>query len=142
MKKFVIASCLSGTFLLMGALSTTAAVGIAGVPGPSLATGAHVQLVADSDFGTKKDEYLRRAGAEMREWRDKLHDLGEKAEAKGHEAKAEASEHLDAAWSTTKEKWGSLQTASAEHWDGAKRSFEKASAELREKWHRIHPDDE
>jgi hypothetical protein len=34
-----------------------------------------------------------------------------------------------------------LQTVGAEGWESAKTSFEKASRELAEAWHKIHPED-
>ena len=103
---------------------------------------AGIQLADDSDFGAKKDDYLHRAGDEMREWQQKLHDFGEKAEASGHAAKTKAKADLQLAWNETQEKWNGLQGAGADGWDRAKHAFENATAELKAKWHRVHPEDE
>jgi hypothetical protein len=137
----LVASFISGG-LALGIAPLTANAGAVEPPNSSHVGNATIQLVAEGDFASKKNEYLQRARDEMQEWRQKWDHVGEKAEAKGHEAKAEVKEQLNAAWAETKEKWNKLQTASADGWEGAKRSYEKASAELKEKWHKVHPEDE
>jgi hypothetical protein len=141
-KYTLVASFMSGSLVAFGMGPMTANAGVAGAPYSPYALHAAIQLVADSDVGTKKDDYLQRARNEMQEWRQKWDRMGEKAEAKGHEAKAETKEQLNAAWAETKEKWNKLQGASGDAWDDAKRSYEKASAEFKEKWHKVHPEDE
>jgi hypothetical protein len=102
----------------------------------------HIQLVDDSDIGAKKDDYLHKAGDQMREWRQKLHDFNEQAKADEHEARENSKADLNLAWSATQEKWSGLQAASADGWNRAKHAFESASAELKAKWHEVHPADE
>jgi len=126
----------SATLLLMAALPA------AGQSTAPRASGAPTQLSAESDFGAKKDEYVRRSKAEMEEWRLKIHDFGETAEAKGHEASADAKAGLQTAWEKTEAESRKLETASADGWDNAKSSFEHASQDLKDRWHRIHPEGE
>jgi hypothetical protein len=90
-----------------------------------------VPVATDSDFAAKKDQYLRDAKREMNEWNEKLHRKGEHAER-----------DVDQAWTKTKHAAQQLQTASADQWDRAKRGFENAMQGLKDRWHRIHPEDE
>ncbi len=90
-----------------------------------------VPVATDGDFAAKKDQYMRDAKREMNEWNDKLHRKGE-----------HASKDVDQAWTKTKRAANQLQTASADQWDRAKRGFENAMQGLKDRWHRIHPEDE
>ena len=103
---------------------------------------ASFEAVADSDFAAKKDEYMDQVTQEMHEWGDKLHQAGEATEAKAHEAAGQASADLDRAWAKTKDASRRLKAASAEQWDRAKGNFETAMQDLRDRWHKIHPEDE
>ena len=103
------------------------------------ASGAPTRLTAEGDFGAKKDEYVRKSKDEMRAWQQKVHDFGETAEAKGHEANAAAKSDLRKAWANTEAQSRKLESANAAGWDGAKASFEKASQTLKEAWHKNHP---
>jgi hypothetical protein len=134
-KSTLITSFVSGV-LVLGMAPMTANAGVAGAPHVPHAANTAIQLVS-----SKRDEYLQKSRDEMREWHEKWDRTGEKAEAKGHEAKEETREQLNAAWAETKEKWNRLEAASGDGWDNAKRSYEKASGELREKWHKVHPED-
>ena len=77
----------------------------------------------------------------MEEWRQKLRDFSERAKAKGQKEGDAAENDLNAAWIKTEAELQKLQAASAEDWDGAKASFEKASRELADAWNRIRPED-
>jgi hypothetical protein len=132
----LVASFLSGSLVAFGLGPVTADAGIVGAPHSPLAANTAVLLVSG-----KKDEYLQKSRDEMHEWHAKWDRMGEKAEAKGHEAKEESKEQLNAAWAETKEKWNRLEAASGDGWESAKRSYERASADLREKWHKVHPED-
>lgn len=125
----------AGTLLLIAALPA------AGQPMSLHASGAPIRLVADGDFGAKKDEYVQRSKAEMREWQRKMHDAGETAGAKGQEASAATKSALRDAWAKTEAESRKLEAASAEGWDSATSSFEKASQNLKDTWHKIHPQD-
>jgi hypothetical protein len=124
--KPLIISCLSAGLVLAGVLPVAAA--------PRLSPpddAAYLRLAAEGDFSAKKDEYMRDANREMQEWNDKLHRKGE-----------HASKDIDQAWSKTKRAAQQLQTASADHWDRAKHGFENAMQGLKDRWHKIHPEDE
>jgi len=110
-------------------------------PAPMLVTDAPLQLAASDDFTARKDAYLQKSRPEMDEWRDKVHGAGESAEAKGHEMSASAKAHLNRTWAATERYWQKLQTESAEGWNKTKRAYERSSADLRQQWHKIHPED-
>ena len=99
-------------------------------------------LTAEGNFGAKKDTYVRKSKDEIREWQKKVHDFGETAGAKGHDADAAAKSDLQKAWANTEAQSHKLETAGADGWEGAKASFEKASRHLKDTWHKFHPDDE
>ena len=100
---------------------------------PLLSPSEHPPLVrlASDDFAAKKDEYVRDAKRELDEWNDKLRRQGE-----------HAGKDVDEAWSKTKKAARQLQTASADQWGHAKRGFETALQGLKDRWHKIHPEDE
>jgi hypothetical protein len=131
------ASILIGSLLLIGALPA-AAGGQSTIP-PSAS--AHVRLAANANATVDRDTYLQRARDEMQEWRRKLHDFSAKAEANGKEAGNAAETDLNKAWTKTEAASRRLQTVGAEGWQRAKTSFEKASHELAEAWHKLHPED-
>ena len=107
-----------------------------------LVTDAPLQLIDDVDFTTRKDAYLQKSRTEMDEWRNKIHGAGESAEAKGHEVSASAKAHINQTWTATQRYWRKLQTESAEGWDKTRNAYERSTAELRQQWHRIHPEDQ
>ena len=137
MTRMLLASGLTAA-LISGA--ATVPLGHADAPRPA-ADHVSIRLAAADDTTAAKDDYLRRAGDEMRAWRQKLHDLGEQTETQGHEADAKMKAGLETAWNETQEKWHGLQAASAEGWDHAKRSFEGAEADLQAEWRKVHPED-
>jgi hypothetical protein len=102
--------------------------------------GSPLRIAASDDFSARKDDYVRRAGDEMNEWRSKLHATGEQAEDKAHEASAETKAHLDRAWAATERNWRRLKGVSAEGWEKSKNAYERSVAELRAQWHKIHPE--
>jgi hypothetical protein len=65
------------------------------------------------------------------QWRQKLHDFGEKAKAKGQEENNAIGNALNAAWTKADAERHKLQTASAEGSENAKISFERASHDLK-----------
>jgi hypothetical protein len=129
--------------LIVGSpLMATAGVPIVvGHPAPLLVAGAPVQLAANDDFTARKDDYLQKSRSEMDEWRNKIHGAGENAEAKGHEMSASARAHFNRTWTAAQRNWRKLQTERAEGWDKVKSAYERSTAELREQWHKIHPED-
>jgi hypothetical protein len=56
------------------------------------------QLAAGSDSTTNRDTFIQKVRDEMLEWQRKLHELSEKAEAKGKDAYNAAGNDLDKAW--------------------------------------------
>ena len=125
--KTVMISCLGTSLLLAGAMPALAIEPLS----PSPAHGGYIRPIAEGDFATKKDEYMRGAKREMDEWGDKMHRAGD-----------HASKDVDQAWSSTKEAARRLQSASADQWDHAKHGFEGAMQGLKDRWHKIHPEDE
>ncbi|MGC2201257.1 MAG: hypothetical protein WA633_14065 [Stellaceae bacterium] len=107
----------------------------------TLGSGAPVQLAAGGDSTADRDTYTQKARDEMQEWQRKLHDFSAKAEAKGQEAGNAAENDLNKAWAQAEAASRKLQTVGAESWESAKTSFEEASRELADAWHKIHPED-
>jgi len=125
-----------GTLLLITALP------VAGQTISQRAPGAPTQLTAAGEFSAKKDEYVQRSRNEMREWQRKMQNFSRKADAKAHEAGAAGMSRLREAWAKTQAESRVLESTSADGWQSAKNSFEKASRNLKDAWHKIHPEDE
>ena len=64
------------------------------------------------------------------------------AGAKRKEAGNAAENDLNNAWTKAETASSKLQTVGAESWESAKTSFEEASRELADTWHKIHPEDQ
>jgi hypothetical protein len=122
--------------MLIGALPATA-----GQSPLAPGSGAPVRLAADGDSTADRDTYTQKARDQMQEWQRKLHDFREKAEAEGKEVGTAAENDLNKAWTKAEAASRKLQTVGAEGWESARTSFETASHELAEAWHKIHPDD-
>jgi hypothetical protein len=129
------AAIVIGTLMLIGGLPA------AGQSTLTLGSGAPVQLAAGGDSTADRDTYTQKARDEMQEWQRKLHDFSAKAEAKGQEAGNAAENDLNKAWAQAEAASRKLQTVGAESWESAKTSFEEASRELADAWHKIHPED-
>ena len=129
-------SIVIGPLVLIGALPAAA-----GQSTVALGSGAPVRLAAGNDTPADRDTYTQQARDKMQEWQRKLHDFSEKAEAKGKEAGDAAGNDLNKAWTKAEAASRKLQTVGAESWESAKTSFEKASHELADAWHKIHPED-
>jgi len=114
---------------------------LAGQPVSLTPSNAPVRLAADTASTADRDTYMQRAKVELQEWQRKVHDFGEQAKAKGQTASDSTGNELNEAWSKTEAASHRLQTASADGWDSAKISFEKASHNLADPWHKVHPED-
>jgi hypothetical protein len=129
------------TAIVIGPLVLIGALPAAGQSTLALGSSAPVQLAAGGDSTADRDTYTQRARDEMQEWQQKLHDFSEKAAVKGKEAGNAAENDLNKAWAKADAASRKLQTVGAEGWVSAKTSFEKASHELADDWHRIRPQD-
>lgn len=107
----------------------------------SMVQEAPLRLAQNDDFTTRKDDYVKRSGNEMTEWRNKIHAKGEQAEAKGHAESAEAKTHFKEIWAATETGWQKLKSESADGWDRSKTAYERSVADLRAQWHKMHPED-
>jgi len=134
--RILTASIVIGPLMLIGALPAAA-----GQSTLALDPGAPVRLAAGADSTADRDTYTQKARDEMQEWQRKLQGISEKAEAKGKEAGNAAENDLNEAWTKAEAASRQLQTVGAEGWESAKTSFEKASCELADAWHKIHPED-
>ena len=130
------AAMVIGPLVLIGALHAAA-----GQSTLALGSGAPIQLAAGGDSTADRDTYTQKARDEMQEWQRKLHDFSEKVVAKGKEAGNATENDLHEAWTKAEAASRQLQTVGAEGWESARTSFEKASHELAETWHKIHPED-
>jgi hypothetical protein len=114
-------------------------IGVQQVAGQPTSSGSQSHLVADGNSTAERETYTRGAGDEMREWRQKLQNFDETAKAEGHEAGTSADNALNAAWIKVRAEENKLRVATAEDWDLAKVSFEKADRELADAWHKARP---
>ena len=131
--RIILVSIVIGPLMLFGALPAVA--------GQSISSDTRIQLAAGGDSTADRDTYTQKARDAMDEWQQKLHDFSEKAKAKGQEEGNAAENELKAAWTKAEAEQHKLETASAEGWESAKISFEKASHDLKEVWDKIRPDD-
>ncbi len=131
-------SALIGPLLLMGALPGAAGQSNFALRSPPNSS-TDLRLVAEDDMATK-ESYAQKARERVGEWRRKLDDFYKKAEAEGGTVDEAAKKRLDEAWTTAKADADKLQGAGAADWDIVKASFEKASQDLADGWHKINPD--
>jgi hypothetical protein len=133
--KILNAAIVLGPLILIGALPA-----MAGQPVSLSPSNAPVRVAADTESTASRSSYRARARDEVQEWQRKLHEFSGQAKAKSQTASNSAGNELDAAWHKTEAASHRLQTASADGWDSAKTTFESASRELADTWHRIHPE--
>jgi hypothetical protein len=112
----------------------------AGAGGP-ISSAPIFRLASATDSSSDRDSYTRKAQDEMREWQKKLQDFSASAQAKGQKAGEAAEKELNEAWTKTEAASRDLQMAGGEGWDSAKTSYEKASHDLAEAWHKVNPED-
>jgi hypothetical protein len=117
--------------MLLGALPAAA--------GQSISSNSPIQLAAAGDSTADRDTYTQKARVSVDEWQQKLHDFSEKAKVKGQQEGNAAENELKAAWTKVEAEQHKLQSASAEGWESAKISFEKASHDLKQAWDKIRP---
>lgn len=120
-----------GPLMLLGALPAAA--------GQSISSNSPIQLAAAGDSTADRDTYTQKARVSVDEWQQKLHDFSEKAKVKGQQEGNAAENALKAAWTKVEAEQHKLQSASAEGWESAKISFEKASHDLKQAWDKIRP---
>jgi len=77
----------------------------------------------------------------MQVWQQKLQDFSHRTAAEAKRDGNAADNQLKIAWAKTQVEAEKLQTASADGWESAKISFEKASRELSDAWDKIRPQD-
>jgi uncharacterized membrane protein len=123
------ASLVIGPLMLIGALPAAA--------GQSSSSDTHNQMAAGSTSTADRDTYTQKARGDMQQWLQKLHDFSENAKAKGQQAGNAAENDLNAAWTKTQAEAQKLRTATAEGWESAKASYEKASHELADAWDKV-----
>ncbi|HUZ75224.1 MAG TPA: hypothetical protein VMU87_19745 [Stellaceae bacterium] len=133
---FLIPTMVVGHFMLSGA-----APAAAGQPPAALDSGAPVRMAGNDDATSDRDTYTQKARDDMQEWQRKLHEYSETAEAKGSEAGKAAENELHAAWTKAEAASRQLETASADGWESARTSYDKASHDLADAWHKVRPDE-
>jgi hypothetical protein len=125
-----------GPLLLIGALPAAA-----GQSTLTPITGATIQLADAGGKTADQDTYTHEAKVEMRAWRRKLRDFGVTTKADGTEVRDATDKDLKVAWSKAKIASRNLQAASAEGWESAKVTYDQASRDLADAWHKVRPDD-
>jgi hypothetical protein len=131
--KIIFASIVVGPLMTFGALPAAAI--------QPISSDTPIQLAVGSNSTPDRDTYTEKARDAMQEWQQKLHDFSQKAKARGQEETNAAGNELDAAWIKAAAEEHKLETASAEGWESAKISFEKASRDLKEVWDKIGSND-
>jgi hypothetical protein len=131
--KTIFASIVIGSLMLFVALPAAAI--------QPISSNTPIQLAVGGDSTTDRATYSQKARDAMQDWRQKLHDFGERAKAKGQEEGNAAGNELNAAWTKADAEEHTLEAASAEGWESAKISFEKASHDLKELWDKIGSND-
>jgi len=134
--RILTAAIVFAPLMLIGALPVAAAP-----PTVTLGYGAPVRLAANDVSAADRDTYTQKAQDDMQEWQRKLHEYSAKAETKGSEVGKAAAQELNTAWAKAEAASRQLQIVSADGWDSARSSFEGASRELTEAWHKVQPDD-
>jgi hypothetical protein len=127
------ASIVVGSLMLIGALPAGA--------DQQGSSNAHTQWTAVGGSSADHDTYAQKVRGDMQDWQQRLQAFGEKAKSQGRQADNATANALNAAWSRTQEGAHKLQTATAEGWESAKASYEKASNDLAGAWARIRPED-
>jgi hypothetical protein len=125
-------SIVIGPLMLFAALPATA--------GQSISSTIPIQWAAGGDSTADRDTYTQKARVSLDEWRQKLHDFGARAKARGEDEGSAARNELKVAWTRAEAEQHKLETASVEGWENAKISFENASHDLKEAWDKILPD--
>jgi hypothetical protein len=77
-----------------------------------------------------RDSYVRSADERMSEWDKRMGEWKQSAK----NASSDAGKKLDSAWNTTKQKFAEMKDASADGWERAKQSFDKAWNDLQVAW--------
>lgn len=132
----IIAAVVAGPLMLVGALPAAA-----GRSTLISGSGAAVHMTAADDSTVDRDTYTQKARNEVRQWQQKLRDLGDQAEAKGKDTGNGAENDLNKAWAKTKAASRRLQTVGSGGWKNAQASYERASRDLAKTWRKVHPED-
>jgi hypothetical protein len=130
------ASIIIGSFMLIGALPASASQST-----PALGSTVPIRLATAGDPSSRRDTYIQKARAEMREWQHKLINFNEKVEVKGRAASTAAEKDLQKAWTKAEAASHELQTVGAEGWKSTKTTFETASRNLAGAWDKVRPED-
>ncbi len=128
------------TRTMMGAvlLVSGAAVGST-LPAPPTVRGGAIILADAPDFAAQRDEYVRKAQDEFREWQNRMSEWTDDAKANGSKASEETRRNLDKAWNDVQANWRTLQAAAPQAWGKARASFEEASERMKSAWEKIQP---
>jgi hypothetical protein len=106
-----------------------------------LSSGGVPLQLAGNDSTADRDTYTQQARNDMQDWEQKLHDYSEKADTKGQKAGDATKDDLDHAWTRAEAASNRLQNASAQNWQSAKISYEKASHDLEASWNKMRIQD-
>ena len=128
--KFLTLATIIGPLMLIGTLPGVS---------PAIAADSNVKMVSTHDSDADRESYRQKARSDVDDWHQKLNNFGDRTEIKSKAAGRHAKRDLDAAWARTETASRHLQTASARQWHHAQASFETASRELADKWHRNNP---
>jgi hypothetical protein len=94
---------------------------------------AVVQAVTVTPPATDHDSYLQKTHGELLMWRARIDEFGSNT-------KTTADRDFHSAWVHMQDTAATLQTVGAEGWASARASYEKASNDVADTWHRVHPE--
>ena len=135
--KTILTSLLFGVLLPIAALSAEV-----GQPISLLTVDARLQITRQSDFATKKREYLDQARDDMREMQLPLYRSTDGGPVVGSKTGGTVDREVYTAWNDVKTAAQKLQAATEESWTRAMTSYEQATARLQAALEKAHPDDE
>jgi hypothetical protein len=134
--RLIVTSVIVGPLMLIGSLPAAAGQSTLLPVSPSL-----VQLASSGEPTADRESFIQSAREKTAEWQQKLQDLKTKADANGNAAANSTEDDLHKAWIKVEAASRQLQTVSAEGWNQAKIDFDKASHDLAQTWHKIHPEE-
>jgi hypothetical protein len=96
-----------------------------------------VRMAEANTSSADRNDYTKKARADLQAWRVKLDDFGASAKVDTKEARKVAADDLNKAWTKAHDASAKLETVGATDWESAKASFRKASDELAATWTKV-----
>ena len=130
--KTLVARSLIGTLFLLACLAYLGAF-------PAYPPSSDAVMLGDAtrDFGSTRDDYLRKAEVRFQSWEDRIDPWVGKARTDQSAMRVDARGDLNKAWTDVKVDWRELRAAPPESWERARAAFEESSERLESVWARF-----